>query len=200
MIWSLTCSIKNQRAPTSGGQYHWVSEFAPRGCQKYLSYLTGMLDTIGLFTTVETLTDFLGWMSFTGWQGAIVAIALWCGTIVQGLLVLNYPAYTFELWHGTLLTIAFAIFSILFNTFFASKLPLVEVVILVIHILGLFAIITPLLVLAPKSGAKAVFTEFTIGEGWTSTGTAFMIGLLTPMISMLGFDCIVHMCKLHFAT
>jgi choline transport protein len=28
-------------APTSGGQYHWVSEFAPESAQKFLSYLTG---------------------------------------------------------------------------------------------------------------------------------------------------------------
>lgn len=30
-----------RRAPTSGGQYHWVSEFAPPQYQKSLSYLTG---------------------------------------------------------------------------------------------------------------------------------------------------------------
>jgi hypothetical protein len=29
------------RAPTSGGQYHWVSEFAPPSLQKFLSYVTG---------------------------------------------------------------------------------------------------------------------------------------------------------------
>ena len=29
------------RAPTSGGQYHWVSEFAPRSSQKFLSFITG---------------------------------------------------------------------------------------------------------------------------------------------------------------
>jgi hypothetical protein len=29
------------RAPTSGGQYHWVSEFAPPKYQKYLSYASG---------------------------------------------------------------------------------------------------------------------------------------------------------------
>lgn len=28
-------------APTSGGQYHWVSEFAPPSCQKALSYASG---------------------------------------------------------------------------------------------------------------------------------------------------------------
>ena len=27
---------------TSGGQYHWVSEFAPPGVQKFLSFLTGL--------------------------------------------------------------------------------------------------------------------------------------------------------------
>jgi amino acid transporter len=30
------------RAPTAGGQYHWVSEFAPPSCQRFLSYITGM--------------------------------------------------------------------------------------------------------------------------------------------------------------
>ena len=28
-------------SPTSGGQYHWVSEFAPKSCQRFLSWLTG---------------------------------------------------------------------------------------------------------------------------------------------------------------
>lgn len=31
------------RSPTAGGQYHWVSEFAPPYCQKYLSYISGMI-------------------------------------------------------------------------------------------------------------------------------------------------------------
>jgi amino acid transporter len=30
-------------APTSGGQYHWVSEFASPRHQKFLSYITGMI-------------------------------------------------------------------------------------------------------------------------------------------------------------
>lgn len=28
-------------APIAGAQYHWVSEFAPESCQRFLSYLTG---------------------------------------------------------------------------------------------------------------------------------------------------------------
>ena len=30
-----------ERAPTSGGQYFWVSMLAPPSTQKYLSYVTG---------------------------------------------------------------------------------------------------------------------------------------------------------------
>ncbi|OCK76744.1 putative GABA permease [Lepidopterella palustris CBS 459.81] len=158
-------------APTSGGQYHWVSEFAPRSCQRYLT----------------------GWLCFTGWQGAIVSISFLAGTIIQGLLVLNIPTYVFERWHGTMLVIAISTFAILFNTFLAKKLPLVEGLVLVLHVLGLFAIIIPLWILAPRNNSKAVFTEFSNNGGWSSTGTSTMIGLITPIISMLGFDCSVHM-------
>ena len=94
-----------------------------------------------------------------------------------------------------MLVIAISTFSILFNTFLAKKLPLVEGLVLVLHVLGLFAIIIPLWVLAPRNNAKAVFTEFSNNGGWSSTGVSVMIGLLTPIVSMLGFDCAVHMCK-----
>ena len=33
-------------APISGGQYHWVSEFAPPRYQKFLSYITGSVPAI----------------------------------------------------------------------------------------------------------------------------------------------------------
>ncbi|RDK46902.1 amino acid permease [Aspergillus phoenicis ATCC 13157] len=161
-------------SPTSGGQYHWVSEFAPRRGQKFLSYITG-------------------WLCATGWQCAIVAIAYLAGTIIQGLIVLNHPTYEFERWHGTLLVIAITAFSILFNTFLAKNLPMVEGLILIIHVVGLFAIIIPLWVLAPRNSAKAVFTEFYDGGEWGSPGTATLVGLSTTITSMIGYDCSVHM-------
>ncbi|KAJ5669389.1 hypothetical protein N7462_010459 [Penicillium macrosclerotiorum] len=161
-------------APTAGGQYHWVSEFAPRISQKYLSYITG-------------------WLSAMGWQCAIVSIAYLAGTIIQGLIVLNHPEYNFQRWHGTLLVIAISTFSILFNTFLAKNLPFVEGLILIIHVIGLFAIIIPLWVLAPRNNAHAVFTTFNNGGGWDSAGTATLVGLSTTITSMLGYDCSVHM-------
>ncbi|KAK3117444.1 hypothetical protein LTR53_001209 [Teratosphaeriaceae sp. CCFEE 6253] len=41
--------------------------------------------------------------------------------------------------------------------------------------------------------AKTVWTEFTNAGAWNSDGTATMVGLLSPIISMIGFDCVVHM-------
>lgn len=34
------------QAPTTGGQYHWVSEFAPRSAQRIMSYLVGELHKV----------------------------------------------------------------------------------------------------------------------------------------------------------
>jgi hypothetical protein len=84
--------------------------------------------------------------------------------MIQGLLVLNNPTYIFEPWHGTLLVIAITAFCIIFNTFLAKKLPMVEGLVLIIHILGFFAVLIPLWVLAPRTDAKTVFTEFTNRE------------------------------------
>ncbi|PLB54842.1 amino acid transporter [Aspergillus steynii IBT 23096] len=161
-------------APTSGGQYHWVSEFAPRRCQKFLSYITG-------------------WLCVMGWQCAIVSIAFLAGTIIQGLIVLDDPTYEFQRWHGTLLVVAITGFSIFFNTFLAKSLPMVEGLILILHVVGLFAIIIPLWVLAPRNNPRAVFTEFYNGGGWNGDATATMVGLSTTITSMIGYDCSVHM-------
>lgn len=161
-------------APTSGGQYHWVSEFAPPRAQKFLSYI-------------------VGWLCFTGWQCAITSITFLAGTIIQGLIVLNHASYVATAWQGTLLIIAITSFAIFFNTVLAKKLPLVEGLLLVLHVLGMVAIFITLWTLAPTADAKTVWTQFTNGGGWNSNGTATMVGLLSPIISSIGFDCAVHM-------
>lgn len=115
-------------------------------------------------------------------------------------MVLNDSNYGFERWHGTLLLIAIVVFAIFFNTFLAKKLPMVEGLVLIIHIIGLFCIVIPLWVMAPRNTAKAVFTEFTNAGGWSSTGVAVMVGLQASVLSMVGFDCGVHMCKWSMGT
>ena len=113
--------------------------------------------------------------------------------MIQGLIVLNNPDYVFENWHGTLLVIAIVAFCIIFNTFLAKRLPMIEGMILIFHLLGFFAVLVPLWVLAPRGDPKQVFTEFlNLGE-WQTDGLSFMVGLLAPVYTLIGADSAVHM-------
>lgn len=161
-------------APTSGGQYHWVSEFAPEGSQRFVSYI-------------------VGWISVLGWQTGLASLTFLAGTMIQGLITLNHPDYVPQGWHGTLLVIAVTAFCIIFNTFLAKRLPMVEGLVLIIHILGFFAVLIPLWVLGPRASPAEVFTSFHNLGGWSTTGLAFFVGLLSPVYTLIGADSAVHM-------
>ena len=141
----------------------------------------------------NTLLCGAGWISVLGWQTGLASLAFLAGTMIQGLLVLNYPDYVFEQWHGTLLVIAITAFCIIFNTFLAKRLPMVEGMVLIIHILGFFAVLIPLWVLAPRGDPADVFTTFLNLGGWPTDGLAFMVGLLSPVYTLIGADSAVHM-------
>jgi choline transport protein len=134
-----------------------------------------------------------GWISVLGWQTGLASLAFLAGTMIQGLLVLDNPDYVFENWHGTLLVIAITAFCIIFNTFLAKRLPMVEGMVLIIHLLGFFAVLVPLWLLAPRSSPSDVFTTFLNLGGWDTTGLAFMVGLLSPIYTLIGADSAVHM-------
>jgi choline transport protein len=117
------------------------------------------------------------------------------GTIIQGLIALNVSDYVWHNWHGTLLTIGAISFSIIFNTVLAVRLPLIEGIVLILHLTGLFAIIIPLWIMAPLAKPHAALLEFSNNGGWPTTGLSAMIGLTTPLSVLIGYDCSVHMCK-----
>lgn len=150
--------VVGSMAPTSGGQYHWVSEFAPRRHQKQISYV-------------------MGWLCVLGWQGGCASTAFMGGTTIQGIIVLNNPDYVYENWHGTLLTIAISAFGVFFNTFLARRLALVEGVILVFHVSAFFGILVTLWVLSPIGDAGTVFTQFNDGGDWGSLGGSALVGI-----------------------
>lgn len=114
---------------------------------------------------------------------------------MQGLIALNVESYVWHNWHGTLLAIGVIIFSIVFNTFLASRLPLIEGCILILHIVGFFAIIITLWVMAPRGKADVVLLTFTNNGGWETTGLSSMIGLLAPVAVLIGYDCSAHMAE-----
>lgn len=153
-------------APTAGGQYHWVSEFAPPSCQKFLSYTAG-------------------WMSTLGWLASTASSVFVCTTLVQSLAAVKDEDYAFSNWAYTLITLLFLILTIFFNTLGASSLPMIETISLVGHLAGFCVIIIPVVVMAPKNSGKEVFTSFTTGSGW-DIGTACLITQISVLYCNFG--------------
>jgi choline transport protein len=136
-----------------------------------------------------------GWITVLGWQTATASAAFLGGTMIQGLLVLNLPEYGFQRWHGTMIYWAILTISLIVNTIGIAVFPALEAVILVLHVVLFFAILIPLVVLAPHSTAEYVFTNFTNSSGWNSSGVAWSIGLLSATYVFVGYDGACHLSK-----
>lgn len=163
-----TLSELASMAPTSGGQYHWVAMLAPRSCSKFLSYITG-------------------WLAVGGWQGSVASSAYLTGSMIQGLVVMNYPdSYIPEPYQGTLLFWAIMLFAVFINAIVSSALPKFEGLILILHVLGFFAILIPMVSLGYHGDPHQVFTEFRNGGGWQTQGLSFMVGLIGNVFAFVG--------------
>jgi choline transport protein len=66
-------------SPSAGGQYQWVSEFAPPSMQKILSYISG-------------------WLAALGWQAFIASSAYQTGNVILILASMNNPSYVPTVW------------------------------------------------------------------------------------------------------
>lgn len=151
-----------------------VAILSPPSCSKFLSYLTG-------------------WVSVIAWQAGLASGAFIGGTIIQGLLVLNHPDYVFQRWHGTLLFYAIVVIALFVNTYLVRMLPRIESIVLIIHIIGFFGILIPLVYFAPHGTPADVFSTFNNGGGWSSTGLSFFVGLATSIFSFIG-TCLGILC------
>lgn len=174
--------------PTAGGQYHWVSVLAPRSTKRFLSYTTGKSEA--LYSLKFPLT-MLGWITVVGWVAGTAAIAFFVSSLLQALLVLNIPTYEALRWQGTLIFWAILLVCVVMNTLLSKALPSIEIAVLILHVLGFFAIIIPLIYLAPKGSAYDIFTTFQNGGGWSSQALSFFIGLNGNAIAFVGEYLIV---------
>lgn len=128
-----------------------------------------------------------------GWQAGVAGQSFSAASQLQGIIILNYPQYVPEPFHGTLLTIAIAGIAIVFNTVLAKRLPLIDFLVFFLHVLGFGAVLIPLWVFAPINSSTEVWTKFTQENNWPSIGVACLVGLASPVISLIGPDSAVHM-------
>ncbi|KAL9091371.1 MAG: hypothetical protein Q9159_001455 [Coniocarpon cinnabarinum] len=163
-------------APTAGGQYHWVSEFAPQRWQRFLSYLAG-------------------WTCTVAWQPALPGGLYPEVTMVQSMRSYFSEGFEFQPWQATLLMIALAFAAVPLNTIWRRFLPMFESLSLVVHFVGFVVVLVTLCAMAPKNSAEAVFRDVENNGGWHSTGLAMMVGQVGILYTMAGADSAVHMAE-----
>ena len=117
--------LTQSRAPTAAGQYHWVTMLAPPSMRNFVAYITG-------------------WLVISGWMAILAGSGFLGGQQIVALATLNNSTYEFQRWQVTLIFWAMVIVAILINTVVASILPKIESMVLIIHVLGFFAVLIPI--------------------------------------------------------
>ncbi|KAI0478657.1 amino acid transporter [Xylariaceae sp. FL0804] len=183
IAWASTLSVYTviselaSLAPIAGGQYYWVYILAPARYKTVLSYVVGWLTSLAWIATVATET-------------------LFAGTIIQGIIALDQPDYTYARWQGTLLTWAVICGCVFVNVVIPAWLPRFEVFILVFHIAGFVAIVATLWALTPHySDASTVWASSLNTGGWPSQGLSYCVGFLGNVATFVGADASVHLAE-----
>nr|POE94366.1 choline transport protein [Quercus suber] len=155
-VWFINISLHG----LAGGQYHWVSVLAPPRTQKLLSYITG-------------------WTTVISWMAAATAVSFFCATLLQAIVALDNPTYEGTRWQATLMMWSVLLLAVLVTTVLGRVLPFLEVLLLVLHILGFFGTMIPLVYNAHGGSdrSREVFTRFFNDGGWPTQTLAFFIGL-----------------------
>ena len=194
-VMCMICSMAEMAsmAPTAGGQYHWVSEFAPPSVQKPLSYIVGAVYKI---VVLRSLLTYLGWCCCLGWVTGNPAAAQLTSTLIQGLVLLkNENANISTLWQTTLLIMVFLVIACSFNIWLARTLPMAEGIFLMLHIFGFFAFLLVLWIMSDHAPAADVFTKFDDLGGWGNKGLSTLVGITTPLWCFLCPDAGAHMAE-----
>ncbi|EDN97926.1 hypothetical protein SS1G_12781 [Sclerotinia sclerotiorum 1980 UF-70] len=151
----------------------WVAMLAPDRSKRFLSYITG-------------------WMTFVGWQAVTASAAYLIGTLFQSIILMTKSDYIPKPWQSMLFLWAILAFAVVINTVASKTLAHFEGVILVLHVLGFFAVLIPLVYLSPH-GNTSLFTTFVNGEEIKKASIVVPRAMLSGLIlnGVLGFAMMI---------
>jgi choline transport protein len=130
-----------------------------------------------------------------GWLSGTAALNFMAGTMMQSLAKLWHPNYSHEAWHSTLIIIGVALICTFLNTIAVKRLHFLELITLFVHFFGIFVVLFPLWILAPKASARQVFRTFEDNGGWGNIGIACLVAQIGPLFSLSRSDSGTHLCK-----
>lgn len=134
----------------------------------------------------------LAWLTVLAWQFFACSTGYLLATITQGIAALANPSYVPQPYQTVLLIWAIMLFAVVLNSTTSRALANFEGLVLVVHLVGFFCVLIPLVYLAPHKSPEFVFTTQLNMGGWPSQAVSFCIGLPTTAMSLLGADSAVH--------
>ncbi|KAJ9642685.1 hypothetical protein H2204_002333 [Knufia peltigerae] len=160
--------------PGAGGQYQFIGEMSSPKYKAFLSF-------------------FSGWITLLGWVALTASAPYAAGNLIQGLASLSNPDLAPERYRTTLIYIGILLLSFCFNQWGSRILPLLENLIMTLHILFFFMILIAVCIIPPKRHSAAfVFSEFQNNSGWENNGVAWCLGMLTSAYILVGYDSATH--------
>lgn len=135
-----------------------------------------------------------GWTLSLAWLASMASGPFLTTTLVEVLIQVTEPDFSFAAWQYTLIMLAFLVVVIGFNTWGARALPMLEIISLFGHVAGFIVVIVALLVMTSKNSAQDVFTTFANEGGWSSVGTACLVNQLSILYTILG-ALQLHSCR-----
>jgi choline transport protein len=133
-------------------------------------------------------------VSLIGWQVTTALSAYLAGTILQSTIIMLDDGYSSKPYQAMLIGWAVLAFAVIINTVGSKTFAHFEGLILILHILGFFGILIPLVYLAPHSDAS-ILTTWVNSGGWSTQGLSFMFGLPSSIFALIGVDSCVHMAE-----
>ncbi|TGO17175.1 hypothetical protein BTUL_0020g00620 [Botrytis tulipae] len=122
-----------------------------------------------------------GWMSSLGWIASLASSVFVLATLVEAIIDIRNADFSFSSWQYTLIMIAYLLITIVFNTWGARLLPIIETTSLFGHLAGFLITIIPLWVMAPKNSTRSVFLDVINNGGWSNTGTSCLIAQVSVL-------------------
>ena len=122
-------------------------------------------------------------MSTLSWQAGAASGSFLTGTIIQGLITVNNPNYEPTNWQGTLFVFAMVVVIWCCNIWGAKAFPMLQNLLLCLHVVTFLVIVVVFWALAPRQSAKLVFLELTNDGGWSSMGLSVLIGQITAIFA-----------------
>ena len=152
-------------APINGGQYHWISEFAPR-YQKPLSYIAG-------------------WWSTIAWQSTAAGATFLAGNFVPSLAALFHPNYAPTSWQNNLCVFALVLLILAINATSTKPLIYIQMLAMLVLFIGWMPVAGCLGGLAPHPRSfHEIVTDFTSTDGWGNLGIAVLVGQISNVYAL----------------